>query len=190
MEFFKRRNSFIHRYRERSDSEVECLTGDRGVAGLSLTGITALCPWARHINPSLVLLIGRKESNQTNKTKFINTWIEYFWQWSKYIKYYFRCFLCPQRNFGRHIVIALSVRPSVPLSCPVHISYILWGRNSKFGVWIHLGMAECRVPFSGHCDLDLDLWPSFKNNRVRSISLINLKFEVWMHLWMTKCRVP
>ena len=50
-----------------------------------------------------------------------------------------------------------SVRPSVPLSCPVHISYILWGRNFKFGVWIHLGMAECRVPFSGHCDLDLDL---------------------------------
>ena len=50
-----------------------------------------------------------------------------------------------------------SVSPSVPLSCPVRISYILWGRNSKFGVWIHLGMAECRVPFSGHCDLDLDL---------------------------------
>ena len=52
-----------------------------------------------------------------------------------------------------------SVRVSVPLLCPVHISYILWGRNSKFGVWIHLGMGECRVPFSGHCDLDL--WPSF-----------------------------
>ena len=50
-----------------------------------------------------------------------------------------------------------SVRPSVPLSCPVHISYILWGRNSKFGVWIHLGMGECRVTFSGHCDFDLDL---------------------------------
>ena len=72
-------------------------------------------------------------------------------------------FLCPQRNFGRHIVMALSIRQSVrqsiPLSCPVHISYILWGRNSKFGVWIHLGMEECRVPFWGHCDLDL--WPSF-----------------------------
>ena len=54
----------------------------------------------------------------------------------------------PPRNFGRHIVIALSVRPA---SCPVHISYILWGRNSKFSVWMHLGMAECRVPFSGHC---------------------------------------
>ena len=31
-------------------------------------------------------------------------------------------FLCPQRNLGRHIVIALSVSPA---SCPVHISYIL-----------------------------------------------------------------
>ena len=49
-----------------------------------------------------------------------------------------------------------TVRPCVrPASCPMHISFILWGRNSKFGVWIHLGMAECRVPFSGHCDLDL-----------------------------------
>ena len=65
-------------------------------------------------------------------------------------------FLCPQRSFGRHIVITLSVRPSVPL-CPVHISYILWGRNSKFGVWLHFAMAKCRVPFSG----DLDLWFSF-----------------------------
>ena len=31
-------------------------------------------------------------------------------------------FLCPQRNFGRHIVITPSVRPAL---CPVHISYIL-----------------------------------------------------------------
>ena len=68
-------------------------------------------------------------------------------------------------------------RPSVrPASCPVHIFYILWGRNFKFGVWMHLGMTECLVPFLGHCDLDLDLWPSFLNNRVRSISLI--LFEV------------
>ena len=67
--------------RERSGSVVKCLTWDRGAAGLSLTGATALCPWARHINPSLVLfpqrkthpyiterlLMGCKESNQTNK---------------------------------------------------------------------------------------------------------------------------
>ena len=59
---------------------VECLTRDRGAAGLSLAGVTVLCPWARHINPSLVrvlfrtrpyiterLLMGCKESNQTKK---------------------------------------------------------------------------------------------------------------------------
>ena len=28
---------------------VMCLTRDRGVAGVSLTGGTALCPWARHL---------------------------------------------------------------------------------------------------------------------------------------------
>ena len=108
-------------------------------------------------------------------------------------------FLCPQRNFGRHIVNALSVRPA---SCPVHISYILWGRNSKFGVWMHLRMAECRLPFSGHCDLDPDLWLSFYSNKMSvrpascpvHISYIlwgrNSKFGVWMHLGMAECRVP
>ena len=30
--------------RERSGSVVECLTRDRGAAGSSLTGVTALCP--------------------------------------------------------------------------------------------------------------------------------------------------
>ena len=38
---------------------------------------------------------------------------------------------------------------------------------------MHLGMAECHVPFSGPCDLDLS--PSFQNNRVWSISLILFK---------------
>ena len=64
---------------ERSGSVVDCLTWDWGAAGSSLTGVTVLCPWARHINPSLVLvqprktcpyiierlLMGCKESNQT-----------------------------------------------------------------------------------------------------------------------------
>ena len=61
---------------------VECLTQDPGAMGSSLTGVTAL--WVleqRHIYPSLVLvqprktcpclterlLMGRKESNQTNQ---------------------------------------------------------------------------------------------------------------------------
>ena len=66
---------------ERSGSVVECLTRDREAAGASLTGVTALCPWARQFNPSLVLvqprktrpyiperlLMSRKNSNQTNK---------------------------------------------------------------------------------------------------------------------------
>ena len=57
---------------------VECLTRDRGVAGSSLTGVVSL---SKNINPSLVLvqprkthpfiterlLMGLKESNQTNK---------------------------------------------------------------------------------------------------------------------------
>ena len=56
---------------------VECLTRDRGAAGSSLTGVNVL-----NINPSLVLvqprkthpfiterlLMGRKESNQTNRS--------------------------------------------------------------------------------------------------------------------------
>ena len=68
---------------ERSGLVVECLTRDRGAAGSNLTGVTALCPSARHINPSLVLvqprktrsyiterlLMERKESNQAKSTK-------------------------------------------------------------------------------------------------------------------------
>ena len=65
---------------------VECLSQDREVAGSSLTSVTALCPWARHIKHSLVLVqprktrpyiterllnkMGCKESNQTNKRSF------------------------------------------------------------------------------------------------------------------------
>ena len=39
---------------------MECLTRDQRAAGLSLTGVTALCHWARHIIPSLVLVQPRK----------------------------------------------------------------------------------------------------------------------------------
>ena len=42
-------------------SGVQWLIGrDRRAAGSSLTGVTALCPRARHINPSLVLAQPRK----------------------------------------------------------------------------------------------------------------------------------
>ena len=78
--------------RERSGSVVKCLTQDRRAAGLSLTRVTALCPWARYINPSLVLVQLRKTRFdvterlltktlriKTNKQCFIdfNTWHYY-----------------------------------------------------------------------------------------------------------------
>ena len=37
--------------------------------------------------------------------------------------------------------------PSVMLSCPGHISNIIWGIYPIFGLWMHLVMAECRIPF-------------------------------------------
>ena len=72
-------------HQERSGLVGECLIQDRGATGSSLTGVTVLCPWARNINPSLVLvqprktrpfiterlLMGRKESKQTNHMRII-----------------------------------------------------------------------------------------------------------------------
>ena len=93
-------------WRERSGSVVERLTRDRRAAGSSLTGLTALCPWARHINPSLVLvqprktspfiterlLMGRKESNQTktksrvfDKVPFEQCVFSWGWQFKKIV---------------------------------------------------------------------------------------------------------
>ena len=84
---------------------IECLIWDWGAAGSSLTSFCALCPWARHINPSLVqgqprkthpsiterLLMGHKESYQTNKPLLL------------YYKYnvvnFFLCFCCCQLTF-------------------------------------------------------------------------------------------
>ena len=61
--------------RERSGSVEECLTRDRGAAGSSLTGVTALLSiyhslvlvQPRKTGPCLTerLLMGRKESKQT-----------------------------------------------------------------------------------------------------------------------------
>ena len=53
--------------REGSGSVVECLTRDRRTAGLRLNGVTALCPWARHINPSLVMIQARKTRPDVNE---------------------------------------------------------------------------------------------------------------------------
>ena len=71
---------FTPTVRECSGSVVECLTRDRGATGLSLSSVTVLWSLSKQIYPSLVLvqprktrpclterlLMGRKESNQTN----------------------------------------------------------------------------------------------------------------------------
>ena len=54
----------------------------------------------------------------------------------------------------------------------MHISYILWGRNSKFGVWMCIGMVECCVPFRVS---DLDLWPSSSLGHCD----LDLVFRIW-----------
>ena len=44
-----------------------------------------------------------------------------------------------------------SVHPNVRHAfCLVHISF-----ESQIDKWMYLGMTECSVPLSGHCDLDL-----------------------------------
>ena len=48
---------------------------------------------------------------------------------------------------------------------------------------MHLGLGECHSPFSGHCDLDL--WPSFNNNCVRSITFI--LFEIGIPILVCEC---
>ena len=47
-------------------------------------------------------------------------------------------------------------------SCQEHISYIISVTNSKFGLWIHLGDAECRIMFHGYCSPNLELKLKFR----------------------------
>ena len=57
--------------------------------------------------------------------------------------------------YSNHIVRP-PVRPSVPLHVQC-ISLILCEAGIPNLVYLkNIGMAKCRVPFSGHCDLDLD----------------------------------
>ena len=64
--------------RERSCSVVECLTRDRRTPGSSITCVTALWRWARHINPSLVLVQPRKTSPIHRQVPWgLESWYEY-----------------------------------------------------------------------------------------------------------------
>ena len=47
--------------------------------------------------------------------------------------------------------------------------------DPKFGVWMHLGMVEGCVPFTGHCDLKLDLYLVF---RIIALGIPLILYEV------------
>ena len=58
---------------ERAGSVVEVFTRDQGVVGLSLTGGTVLCPWARHFILCLVLVQPRKTFPDITETLLTGT---------------------------------------------------------------------------------------------------------------------
>ena len=45
------------------------------------------------------------------------------------------------------------------------------------GVWMHLGMVECHVPFSGH--FDLDIWPRIFVSRTYLLYYLRWEFQIW-----------
>ena len=67
----RKENRLQMQYRERSGSVVECLTRDQWVAGSSLTSVTVLCIWARHISPCLVLGSTQEDPSWHNR-KIVN----------------------------------------------------------------------------------------------------------------------
>ena len=56
-------------------------------------------------------------------------------------------------HFYRYYV--LNGPANLTFSCPK----VLWEAysNLKFGLWMHLGMVECHVLFTNHCDLKIEL---------------------------------
>ena len=57
---FSEAHSCLNTLAPQGSTVVECLTRDWGASWSSLTGVTVLCPWARQIYPSLVLVQPRK----------------------------------------------------------------------------------------------------------------------------------
>ena len=54
---------------------------------------------------------------------------------------------------------------------------------------MHLGMVECRVPFMGHCDLDLG-FRKIVSGTYRYIIKGGISiFCVYMHLGMVECQI-
>ena len=78
---------------------------------------------------------------RTDKMSVLMIWIQIVWHPDSVLE---RIFMPPKELWEAYSnrTVRPSVCVSVPLSCPGHIFYILWGRNSKFGVLMHLGMSR------------------------------------------------
>ena len=138
---------------ERSGSVENNLTRDRRAASSSLTGVTVLCPWARYINTSLVLvqlrktcpyitarlLMGRKESNQTNKkTANFKNGIK-FWQSYGFIKTWFLCTCIFVLELFEQILKVM--RCFFDVSTPLWASATIYLRDNKHSGFVpHLGI--------------------------------------------------
>ena len=66
-------------------------------------------------------------------------------------------------HFGYHFWVTVTLTSDLVfrIFVSVSISHIFFSRNPIFGVCMHLGMTKCCIPSLGHCDLDIDLGPSF-----------------------------
>ena len=55
--------------------------------------------------------------------------------------------------------VTVSLTSDLVLRINVFAAYLLYSFRQEFqiGVYMHLGMGKCHLPFSGHCDLDLVL---------------------------------
>ena len=73
--------------------------------------------------------------------------------------------------------------------CLEHISYITSGRNSKFGVWIHLGYRSVAYCFQVPVTLTSVLEKSCLEHIYYIIRGRNPKFGVWIHLGVTDCAI-
>ena len=57
---------------------------------------------------------------------------------------------------------------------------------------MNIEMAKCRIPFSGYCDLDLDLVFRIFVSGVNLSYYLRLESQIWLcvQLGIKKCRVP
>jgi len=110
-------------------------------------------------------------------------------------------FLCSPKNFRKHIVAALSIRPSVSQSvrpsvspsvrpsvrtshsCPAH-NFVIWSRISKlFYRNDHHDETTCRAKHLGPCLEGQGHSATLQQNRVRPITLL---FEVRFRKYFTE----